>query len=480
VTTLPPEWVKDAVFYQIFPDRFAASARLAKPSNLEPWESPPTVYGFKGGDLLGVLERLDYLEELGITAIYFNPIFQSAANHRYHTHDYYRVDPLLGGDAAFRALLDACHARSIRVVLDGVFNHASRGFYQFNHILENGPQSPYVDWFIVNGFPLHAYGEKEANYEAWWGMRELPKLNTDAPQVREFIMGVAEYWLRQGIDGWRLDVPLDIRTPGFWEEFRRRVKAVNPEAYLVAEIWEDAGQWLQGAHFDAVMNYPFDRACLGFFGGQELRTDFRPGGFPLRPLTGVEFAGEIDRLLSLYSWEVTQAQLNLLSSHDMPRFLTLVGGDERRLRLATLFQMTFPGAPCIYYGDEIGLEGGDDPDCRRSFPWDEGRWDADLLRWFRRCVALRHRHSVLRRGSFHRLLAEASVYAFARRLNQEALAVVFNAGESPAEIALPVRELGWEGAPLRDLLSERSWVVSDGQVRLSLDPLSAAILRPER
>lgn len=171
-----PDWVKDAVFYQIFPDRFAKSERVPKPNNLEPWDSPPTLYGFKGGDLRGVLEHLDYLQDLGVNAIYFNPIFQSAANHRYHTHDYYRVDPILGGDEAFRELLDEAHRRGVRIVLDGVFNHASRGFFQFNHILENGPASPYLDWFIVKGFPLYAYAaRRRPNYQAWWGLRALPQ-----------------------------------------------------------------------------------------------------------------------------------------------------------------------------------------------------------------------------------------------------------------------------------------------------------------
>ncbi len=473
-----PAWVKDAVFYQIFPDRFAFSDQVSKPSNLEPWHSPPTIYGFKGGDLLGVLEHLDYLQELGITAIYFNPIFQSAANHRYHAHDYYQVDPILGGNAAFRALLDAAHERSIRIVLDGVFNHASRGFFQFHHILENGPASPYLDWFIVNGFPLYAYEtRRKLNYTAWWGMRALPKLNTDNPQVREFIMEVAEHWLQEGIDGWRLDVPLEIKTPGFWEEFRRRVKAVNPETYILAEIWEEATEWLQGEHFDAVMNYVFSRACLGFFGGEALDTSFQPGDFLLQPLTGTEFAAQIDRLLAINHWEVTLVQFNLLSSHDMPRFLTLVREDKRRLRLATLFQMTFPGAPCVYYGDEIGLEGRHDPDCRRAFPWDESCWDADLLDWFRRCITLRHAHPALRRGTFHRLYADATTYAFARRLGQETLLVALNAGDTPAQVTLPLQEMAADGTALRDLLSNHTWSVADGEVRLSLPPLSGAVLQ---
>ena len=184
MTIQTPEWARHAVFYQIFPDRFARSERVKKPVNLEPWDSPPTSRGFKGGDLLGVVEHLDYLEALGITAIYFNPIFQSAANHRYHTHDYFRVDPILGGDAALRVLLDAAHARGIRVILDGVFNHASRGFYQFNHLMENGPASPYTEWFRVREFPLNAFDDhKKPNYACWWDNRELPQLNTDHIQA---------------------------------------------------------------------------------------------------------------------------------------------------------------------------------------------------------------------------------------------------------------------------------------------------------
>ena len=363
-----PEWVKDAVFYQIFPDRFARSDRVAKPPNLEPWDSRPTVYGFKGGDLVGVAERLDYLRDLGINALYFNPIFQSAANHRYHTHDYYQVDPLLGGDAAFRELLGEAHRLGIRIVLDGVFNHASRGFFQFDHILENGAASPYLDWFIVKGFPLNAY-HGTPNYQCWHDLPALPEFNTNNPEVRTFILNVARHWLEQGIDGWRLDVPYDIEDDNFWREFRQVVKSVNPEAYIVGEVWSEARHWLQGDQFDAVMNYVLNRACLGFFGGEHLDTTQRPGGFFLQPLSTVQFADAIDHLLTLYDWKVTLVQLNLLSSHDMPRFLTLVQGDKAALQLATLFQMTFPGAPCIYYGDEIGMAGGHDPDCRRAFPW---------------------------------------------------------------------------------------------------------------
>jgi neopullulanase len=494
-----PSWVKDAVFYQIFPDRFARSDRVPKPSNLEAWESPPTIYGFKGGDLLGVTEHLDYLEALGIDAIYFNPIFQSAANHRYHTYDYYHVDPILGGDEAFREMLDAAHARGIRVVLDGVFNHASRGFYQFQHTLENGIDSPYLDWFHFDlerlraGRQLEAYPGQtreasfrqreeaivECGHEAWRDMPALPEFNTDTEAVQQFILDVARYWIDVGIDGWRLDVPEEIDDDAFWREFRRVVKGANSEAYIVGEIWHDAHRWLQGDQFDAVMNYIFNRACLGFFGGQSLDLSRRPGGYELKRMKATEFADEIDDLLDLYDWQVTLAQYNPLSSHDMPRFLTLVRGDRDALKLATLFQMTFPGAPSVYYGDEVGMEGGNDPDSRRSFRWDERGWDRDLLTFFRRAIALRHEHPALRHGRYVRLLADEqqNVYAFARQTEQETLVVVLNSGVEPYELDVDVGALLADDQPLRDVWAGHEARVIDGRAGGAiLSPRSGAVL----
>ncbi|MBN1873896.1 MAG: glycoside hydrolase family 13 protein [Anaerolineae bacterium] len=472
-----PGWVKDAVFYQIFPDRFARSEQLPKPTNLEPWYTPPTRFGFKGGDLLGILEHLDYLEDLGINAIYFNPIFQSAANHRYHTYDYWQVDPILGGNAMFQQFLDGAHKRGIRVILDGVFNHASRGLFQFNHIMENGEQSPYFDWFTVKGFPLYAYDErKKANYECWWGMPALPKLNTDNPLVRDFLFNAVEYWTRMGIDGWRLDVPLEIKTPGFWEEFRHRVRAINPEAYILAEIWNEAKPWLQGEHFDAVMNYPFNRAAYGFFGDEALDRSERPGGFRLKRLNARGFARQVDRMLNIYDWDVVLAQYNLLSSHDEPRFLTMVKGDKQRLRLATLFQMTFPGAPSVYYGDEIGLEGGPDPDCRRAFPWDDRHWDHELLADFKRFIALRKTHSALRNGDFATLYARGRAYAFARTDATETVVVAFNMGARPVNLALSLGEMLPEDAIFDRVWSDEKYTVVDGVLALPLPSLAARIL----
>ena len=432
-----PDWVRDAVFYQIFPDRFASSVRVPKPGALERWDAPPTERGFKGGDLLGIAEHLDELRELGITALYLNPVFASASNHRYHTFDYELVDPLLGGDAALRELLDAAHARGMRVILDGVFNHASRGFWPFHHVLENGASSPYRDWFhlapevLSGGRGLIAYpagaeqGGAEApgaemkarlGYEAWWDLPALPKLNHSNPAVREYIYNVAERWTRFGADGWRLDVPEEIAEPGFWEEFRRRVLAVNPDAYLVGELWNPAPEWLSGRRFHAAMNYPLAEAILSFTGAGRLDEALiaRTPEYArhVHGIDGPEFGRQLADVMATYPPEVTSLQLNLLDSHDTPRFISLAGGDPTALRLATLIQMTLPGAPCIYYGDEVGLEGREDPDCRRAYPWDPVKQDRGLRDFIAGLIALRHAHPVLRRGRFELLAAQGSAVAY--------------------------------------------------------------------
>ncbi len=488
MSIVTPEWVKDAVFYQIFPDRFAISARVPKPSNLEPWDSPPTVFGYKGGDLPGVAEKLDYLQDLGITAIYLNPIFASTANHRYHTFDYYAVDPILGGNAALRELIDQAHQHGIRLVLDGVFNHASRGFYQFNHALENGAASPYLDWFYFNqewlksGRPLDAYPRKKVKgdslqtlgYKAWWDMPALPKLNTQTPAVRQFISDVATHWIDLGIDGWRLDVPAEIDDDAFWREFRRRVKERNPEAYIVGEIWEDARRWLQGDQFDAVMNYLFTKPVLGYFiDNLDLAEVRRAGGYRhVKRINQQEFAEAIDGLLNLYDSAVTQAQLNLLDSHDTPRFLTCARGDQSALRLAVLFMFTYPGAPCIYYGDEVGLDGKHDPDCRKSFPWDEKRWDHDLRNFYKRCVELRQAHPALRRGSYQMLWSKQDVYAFARQLG-ETLIVVLNLSRETRVVSLPVES----ATTWRNVWGRETYTVEQDKLNdFKLAPRSGVVL----
>lgn len=475
-----PDWVKNAVFYQIFPDRFAWSNQVVKPGRFEDWDSLPTPDGFKGGDLLGVYEKLDYLEDLGITAIYFNPIFKSASNHRYHTYDYYLVDPLLGRNEAFFTLLEGAHKRNIRIVLDGVFNHASRGFFPFNHVMELGEKSPYYDWFNIRCLPLNAYSSK-ANYDCWWNLPALPKLNVNNPHVRKYIMDVARYWIDKGIDGWRLDVPFEIDDDDFWEEFRDVVKTANPEAYLVGEIPYEAQRWLNsGKIFDAVMNYQLAHIILAFFGGNMINKKLAEGMMGLHaphPANAAQFAERTSQLLDIYPKEFSYAQMNLLDSHDMPRFLSLVQGDVCRLKLAYLFLMTYPGAPTIYYGDEIGLTGGRDPDNRKSFPWDKDTWNMDLLDSVKELIMVRQSMPALRTGSYKPVYAKDHVVAYLRREGENSVLVVINADESSQTVTIPLDDAFENNTELQDQVGPRNFVVEDNKLLgITIPALTGMIL----
>jgi cyclomaltodextrinase len=475
-----PDWVRDAIFYQIFPDRFARSLSVSKPAHLDAWGSPPTPHGYQGGDLLGVAEHLDYLTDLGVNAIYFTPIFQSASNHRYHTHDYLRVDPMLGGDDALRKLIDEAHRREIKIVLDGVFNHASRGFFQFHDILENGENSAYLDWFTVQGFPLNAYDHSKApGYGAWWNLHALPKFNIHTPAVREFLLGVARHWIDFGIDGWRLDVAGEIEDDNFWRDFRKSVHAGNSDAYIVGEVWTEAGHWLKGDMWDAVMNYLFTRACIAFFIGDEVdevelaRTSFHK----VDPTGAPAFLNAINRLIGHYHPNITSVMMNLLSSHDMPRFLSLAKGDQSALRLATLFQMTYPGAPSIYYGDEIGMAGGHDPDNRAAFPWhDKASWDRDVLHDFQRLIALRKAHPALRRGSFSPIHAKDDTFVYLRQHEGETFLIALNSARATRRIDLNLSDFVADGVRLDEVWTKGGVAVEAGQIRnLELAPRSGRV-----
>lgn len=447
-----PEWVKHAVFYQIFPDRFARSPRnpLLPGIILKQWGTPPEEQGYQGGDLYGIVDKLDYLQELGITALYLNPIFASASNHRYHTFDYFQVDPLLGGNAALRELVDALHSRGMKVVLDGVFNHASRGFWPFHHVLENGDTSPYLDWFYITGYPLSPYpldANTPLNYGAWWGLPALPKLNVENPGMRKYLLDAAAYWIDFGVDGWRLDVAEEIKDVTFWQEFRQVTRRANPESYSVGEIWHEAPEWLRGDRFDAVMNYVLSRAALGFFGAATLNASYRPGGFPLFIMSAKEFAQAIEQMVSLYDWEIVQVQLNLMDSHDTARTLWIINGDESALRLCTIFQMTMPGSPCIYYGTEIGMTGATDPYCRAAFPWDDAdQWNSELFDFFKEVIALRHAHPVLRTGKVRTLYADHGVYSCLRYEGEAAAVIIYNTHTMPLKVTLNQLDAAYEGA----------------------------------
>ena len=353
-STFAPDWVKDAIFYQIFPDRFCRSERYRAVGKFVPWNSRPTRENMFGGNLAGIEDKLKYIAGLGVNAIYLCPIFKSNSNHRYHTVDYFEIDPVLGTQKDFDRLVKKAHKLGLRVILDGVFNHCSRGFFQFNSLMELGQNSPYVDWFHVKGWPLNAYSGKP-NYECWWNYPALPKFNTGCPDVREYLFSVGEYWTARGIDGWRLDVPNEIDDDSFWQEFRRRVKAINLEAYIVGEIWDAPERWLQGDQFDGVMNYLFRKAVMKFL-------------FDEHPISTEEFCS---RLREAFPEGRGDIPMNLLGSHDTTRLRSQPCASWDRIRLALTLMFFLPGAPCVYYGEELGMEGGKDPDNRRSVPWEK-------------------------------------------------------------------------------------------------------------
>jgi glycosidase len=460
-----PAWVQDSIFYQIFPDRFANGDPTNDPSNVQPWGEKPTVWDFQGGDLQGVIQHLDYLTDLGINAIYFNPIFQATSNHRYNTSNYYEIDPKLGTLEDFQVLRDEIHRRGMRFILDGVFNHCGRGFFAFVDVLENQEHSAYRDWFHIKRFPLQAYKPGDArNYLGWYKLKSLPKFNTRNPQVRKFIFDVARYWVDQGIDGWRLDVPNEIDDDSFWAEFRQVVKQANPEAYLLGEIWATDPRWVGPDHFDGLMNYPLRDALI------ELILE--------KNILANKFIKELGSLMSTYPRENTYAHYVPLGSHDTSRLMTVVKGDQRKLMLFYLMLFCFPGAPAIYYGDEIGLKGGKDPDCRRAFPWDEERWDHDLRNYIQQLISLRRKTASLRRGDVNFIACPTNgIVAMARTLQGSSTLMVFNATEKSIDFRLPVGEIGWtESEPIIDLLSKELYIISEGQISLQLSSYQGFIL----
>lgn len=460
-----PYWVQDAIFYQIFPDRFLNSQQFNDPVNIQPWGSEPTRRGFQGGDLRGILSKLDYLLELGVNAVYLNPIFASAANHRYHINDYYQIDPTLGTMSDFCVLLDALHTNNIHLILDGVFNHSGRGFFAFNDILENNSESRYKDWYYVNGFPLDAFGDgKATRYQAWWGIKDLPKFNTHNPAVRKYLFDIARYWIEQGVDGWRLDVPAEIDDDSFWEEFRSAVKSANQDAYIVGEIWEVNTRWVGDRHFDGLLQYPWRQSLM----------DMLTGAIPLH-----QYADSAEGYLHTYPHENAYAMYLPLGSHDTRRLINKLDWDEDKVRLAMLLQFTYPGAPGIYYGDEIGLDGEKDPDNRKAFPWDQNTWKVEILNYLKQLVAARKRLPSLRRGDYRRLFLDEglSVYSFSRTLGEETSLVVVHPGEDTLHFSLPVGDLGWpDGQELTDALGSGRYGVHDGVIDLTLAPKSGLVL----
>lgn len=408
-----PEWVRGAVCYQVFPDRFRIGSGKADRSYINlPWGEKPTPGSFAGGDLDGVREGLPYLKELGVSLLYLTPVFRSRSNHKYDVEDYYEVDARFGGNEALRALVKAAHAAGIRVMLDGVFNHCSNENAIFQDVIRRGRRSPYYGWFYVDG---DAACVERRNYLTFADVPYMPKLNTENDAVIDYFCQVGTHWVTEyGIDGWRLDVADEI-APRFLRRFREAVKAANPEALIVGEVWHEAHDWLAGDRFDGVMNYGLTKACLDLlaFGAIDARG----------------FADRLVLLLMRCTDPANEMMFNLLDSHDTERFLTRVKGDVRRLRLAMAVAFFLPGIPFLFAGDEIGVMGGYDPDCRRTFEWDRSRWDGELFRLAQRLAALR-RTAPLARGTTA-VEEENGVVRILRRHGGRRAELLINPGEMP-------------------------------------------------
>ncbi len=401
-TMAVPEWVRTAVCYQIFPERFAMGLSEKDKSYINtPWGQKPTPKSYCGGDLMGIREKLGYLQDLGINVLYMTPVFCSPSNHKYEITDYENVDPAFGGNEALKELIDDAHDLGMRVMLDGVFNHCSWAHPFFRDAQQRGQDSPYYDWFLWN---------PDGSYRTFGSVKTMPKLNTGNRDVIQYFSDVAVSWMRDyGVDGWRLDVSDEI-SHKFLRRFRDAVLEENPEAIIIGEDWHRAVRYLNGDEYDGIMNYGLTKALLD-----------------LLAFETIDASAFQDRLVGLYhtySLAACEKMLNLLGSHDTHRFLTRVQGDRQKLRAALAVLFFYPGIPCVYYGDEIGTEGGYDPDCRRCFDWDPAHWDASIRDLVKQLAALKQQPA-LSRGSFE-IREQDSVITITRRAPAQSLTLTLN------------------------------------------------------
>jgi 4-alpha-glucanotransferase len=518
-----PNWFKDGIIYQIMPDRFyngLPDGRVLNPKkgsvNHAHWANTPfyirdpdngqiIAYDFFGGNLAGVMAKLPYLKELGITVIYLNPIFASPSNHRYDVADYHSVDSMLGDNELFKQLCAQAAEYGISIILDGVFSHTGSDSIYFNREgnypslgAYQSQQSPYYKWYRFKKWP--------DSYESWWNVDALPNVNELEPSYIDFVIAgqnsVAKYWLNQGAKGWRLDVADELPAE-FIKQFRQAIKETDPDAVLIGEVWEDAshkvsyGQmrdYFGGEQLDGTMNYPFRQIALGFLLGK------------------IDAQTAAQALMSLYEnypRENFYAAMNLVGSHDVPRILTLLGeappadsmtiGEQARyklppeqrklavarLKLLALWQMTFPGVPAIYYGDEAGVEGYKDPFNRRTYPW--GAEDGELIEWYKTITALRRQYDSLRTGEWINIIAEGEVYGYVRRIvngkdvfgqpRQDNVLVVLLNRHTEKTVELKINVRPWCRGILIDILNDSQEIELDGGIlTMTLQPLEGKLL----
>ncbi len=412
-----PSWAKGAVGYQIFPERFFNGDASNDPPSVEWWGEPPSRDNFFGGDLRGIIERFHHIKDLGIEVVYLTPIFHSPSNHKYDTIDYFAIDPSFGTLEDLRELVQLCHRHRMKVILDGVFHHI--GYYSepFQDAMIHGRQSKYWDWFYVQGDRIDP---DLVNYECVGYYKWMPKLKFANPEVRAYFLSVGEYWIREaGIDGWRLDVADEVDFT-FWQEFRRAVKQTDREILLIGETWKNGMDLLRGDQMDTIMNYRFRDSVIDYFAH--------------RSIDGGEFRNRIESMLHDYPHAAHPVLYNLLDSHDTARFLTTCLEDIAKFKLAVAFQMTFPGMPFIYYGDEIGMTGETDPDCRRTMAWESQQ--EEILSFYRQWADLRQSNDAIRYGDFRHLDTGGDGYGFSRSFGQVHVIALFNNRNNKCKISI--------------------------------------------
>ena len=439
-----PDWAPGSVVYQIFPDRFAKDSGYT-----EEWYKQKIHYTDKFyGNLKGIIKQLDHIKDLGVDVIYMTPIFCSDSNHKYDTIDYFHIDPEFGTKEDLCELVETAHEKGIRVILDAVFNHTSPKFFAFDDVKRKGEASEYKDWYYIKEFPLKASRNTLPNYETFAYYGGMPKLNCANPKVQDYILEVVRYWMREvHIDGWRLDVADEI-GPELWRRLRREVKAINPEALIIGEIWHFAEPQLQGDMWDSVMNYRFYDSVLGYFA--------------YRNMNAKQFAQAQAKVRGRVHTSAYPVLWNLIDSHDTARFLHQAKEKKELLKMAAAMQLLSPGMPMIYYGDEYGMTGGRDPENRRGMLWEEERQDKDLFKWYQALTSLRKAHPCLGRGEQNwivtdndeDILVAESVYG------EDKLTVVFHNQKKRAELP--------EYAGKKDLLTGETF---DGE----LEPYSVYV-----
>ena len=375
-----PEWVSKTVWYQIFPERFANGNAEFTPEGALAWDAAisPKTTDFFGGDLQGIIDHLDYLQDLGITGLYLCPIFESPSNHKYNTTDYLEIDRHFGDKETFRQLVEQAHLHGMKVMLDAVFNHMGDRSTQWQDVLKHGEKSAYKDWFHIQEFPVtndKLVNPKELPYHTFAFASYMPKLNTANPEVKDYLLSVATYWIEHfDIDAWRLDVANEVDHQ-FWRDFRKAVLAKKPDLYILGEVWHTSQPWLNGDEFHAVMNYPLSDSIKDYFLSRSKKTS--------------QFIAEINCQSMYYKQQISEVMFNLLDSHDTERILTTAKGDIQLVKSALAFLFLQRGTPCIYYGTELELGGGMDPDCRRVMPWERVSNDNDMLNFMKNLIQLR-------------------------------------------------------------------------------------------